>query len=89
MKVTPKKKKKKKTYRDKYTLAVTINVLHNRDYKEMQDEMELQKTRRNKTIKNVVVATKQGRDVYERQLLRHSFMVFQSDLALEDTVAQS
>jgi hypothetical protein len=62
-------------------LAVTINVLHNRDYKEMQDEMELQKTRRNKTIKNVVVATKQGRDVYERQLLRHWFMVFQSDLA--------
>jgi len=47
----------------------------------MQDELELQKTRRNKTIKNVVVATKQGRDVYERQLLRHWFMVFQFDLA--------
>jgi hypothetical protein len=47
----------------------------------MQDEMELQKTRRNKTIKNMVVATKQGRDVYERRPLRHWFMVFQFDLA--------
>lgn len=68
-------------------MAVTISVLHNTDYKEMQDEMELQKTRRNKTIKNVVVATKQGRDVYERQLLSHWFIVFQFDLA--PTVAQS